>query len=128
MRPGCEATMIRTQVRFRTELFRPPQSEDDQFKNGEELAKWLERNIPTHGLNVSDCFPEDWGWRVEFMGISGVWVGCGFVEKDQWSFFCEYTRSFKDKLLRRPLPEGEMKKVISAVATLVGSERKIFEV
>ena len=111
---------MRTQVRFRTALFAPLTDDSDQRESGRELTQWLCAQLPA--AMQADAMDEDWGWRVLF-GASDlhatVSVGCGHVEADQWSCACEPHRSPTDKLLRRPLPQAQMERVVRAIDALL---------
>jgi hypothetical protein len=111
---------MRTQVRFRTTLFAPLTDESDQRENGRELAEWLRAQLPA--AMQADAMDEDWGWRVRFGAgdLDGTLsVCCGHVEADQWSCACVEIRSFTDKLLRRPLPQAQMERVVRAIDALL---------
>ncbi len=120
---------MRTQSRFRTDIFKPLDADSEQSENGRELADWLCANLPA-GMQP-DSLDEDWGYRIIFGDPSlthKVSVCCGYVENDQWSCFCEPHRSLKDRLLRRPLPHAEMERVIRAIDNLLANSPGVSDV
>lgn len=124
---------MRTHVRFKTTQFAPLKPEEQQVNPGvygEELAKWIYDHIGKYGVEAVDYFGEDWGWTVVFGREFPIWIGCGNVygETDEWLCFCEMSRSFKDRLFRKPPPNDELKKTIHALSSLIGSNETISDI
>jgi hypothetical protein len=120
---------MRTQVRFRTSLFRPMDQHAEQSENGVELAQWLCSNLPARFM--ADCMDEDWGQRILFGDPSlnaKVSLCCSWVEEGCWSAFVEPRRSVVDSLLRRPLPVAELETVVRALDSLIAATPAFVEV
>lgn len=120
---------MRTQVRFRTSLFRPMDQDSSPSENGLELAKWLCANLPARF--GADYMDEDWGQRIVLgdpLLNAKVSLGCAWVENDQWSCVAEPSRSFVDALLRRPLPAAELETVVRALDALIAATPALVEV
>ncbi|MGH8029664.1 MAG: hypothetical protein ACREO3_07000 [Arenimonas sp.] len=116
---------MRTQARFRTTLFTPLGNDDDQRENGRELAQWLCANLPADLR--PDAMAEGWGHRIDFgdprLGNT-IFVGCGHVEGDEWSCYCEP----EPNRVERTAPVAEMVRVIGAIDALLAKTTAISDV
>lgn len=120
---------MRTQVRFRTSLFRPMDQHTEPSEDGLELARWLCSKLPARFM--ADPMDEDWGQRIilgDPLLNAKVSVCCGSVEEDRWSCFVEPRRSFVDSLLGRALPVAELETVVRALDSLIAATPAFVEV
>ena len=118
---------MRTNVRFRTNKFKRPSDNEDEFA-GEELAKWLlEKMPPEFNLDYLD----DHYHCLLFVGkpaekyLEGA---CGHVDENQWLVYMHVKRSLLSKLLKRPLPYELHKRFIRALDHLIQQEPEFSEV
>lgn len=121
--------VMRTQARFRTDIFRPLNGNSDQAENGLELATWLCEKLPPEFL--ADHMAEDWGHRV-ILGHPSlntkVSICCGWVDRDQWSFCVDSYRSFFDSLFNRPQPVAGLESVVRVLDALVAATPSFVDV
>jgi hypothetical protein len=120
---------MRTQVRFRTSLFRPMDPHTEPSRNGLELAQWLCANLPARFM--ADHMDEDWGQRIilgDPLLNARVGLCCSWVEEDCWSCFAEPERSLVDSILGRPLPLAELETVIRALDSLIAATPAFVEI
>jgi hypothetical protein len=120
---------MRTQVRFRTSLFRQMDKHSEQSENGLELAQWLCSSLPARFM--ADTMDEDWGQRIVLGDPqlnARASLCCAWVEEDCWSCVAEPRRSLVESLLGRPLPIAELETVVRALDSLIAATPAFVEV
>lgn len=85
---------MKTQVNFRSNMF-PPYDDEEEGDEvnpglwGKRLAEYLQKHLPSHGIQVSSIFAEDWGWIVKLENDEfPLWIGCGHQEEADDTFMC----------------------------------------
>ncbi|MGF6148354.1 hypothetical protein BP50_001481 [Kingella potus DSM 18304] len=74
---------MQTTVTFRSNAFAPVENDTVNAPQcyGKKLAQWLAAELPAHGLAVTDCYAEDWGWEIAFANADfPLYLGCGNMD------------------------------------------------
>ena len=122
---------MKTQVEFRTTKFQP-YPDEDEFVNpgrfGKKLAEYLHNQLPAHGIEVEDIYPEDWGWRVMVKNDQfPVWIGCGNYEEYEDGFLCfiEPSKPYVRKFIKKIDTTRIVQKVKKAMDNILTSDAEI---
>ena len=82
---------LKTHVEFRSNLFPQTQSELEKWDGqigGENLAKYLAKQLDQFGVITSGYHDEDWGYII-YLGdekYQSIWIGCGHYKEYENGF------------------------------------------
>ena len=130
---------------FKSKLFEIEPNEDDETNPriyGKQLASWLRNKLNQIGYNNTECFPDDWGWRIIcFRKPFMLFIGCANVndydtaieydpppQKDEivWSCFVGaeipfFKRIFKkiDTTIEKTKLENDIHEILKAESSIL---------
>jgi hypothetical protein len=129
---------------FKSTLFEIESNEDEETNPriyGKQLANWLKDKLNQDGYEITECFPDDWGWcviifRKPFM----LFVGCANVynhdtakegyspppkDKITWSCFVSAEVPFYKRLFKSIDPLPYKNKLESDIERILKNESEI---